>query len=106
MAGHAGPGVSHEACSLMSRDQQRLGNCSDSSQNDKMTRELKIVWMPCNFCILSANSSALDTSGKSIDQKRVYSLLVIQIYYNIDIYNRSVKVAPEDQHNWDVPSDD
>ena len=34
------------------------------------------------------------------------SLLVIQIYYNIDIYNRSVKVAPEDQHNWDVPSDD
>ena len=34
------------------------------------------------------------------------SLLVIQIYYNIDIYNRSVKVAPEDQHNWDMPSDD
>ena len=71
MAGQAGPGVSHEACSLMSRDQQRLGNCSDSSQNDKMTRDLKIVWMLCDFLILSANSSDLDTSGKSKDHEYV-----------------------------------
>ena len=49
MADPSGPGVSHEACSLMSRDQQRLGNCSDSSQNDKMTRDLKIASMLCDF---------------------------------------------------------